>query len=293
MLTNQRFARSTALFLTLVTIAFLLMTFDVRSRRGGITGTLRDGAHTLFEPVQAAVNSVVRPIDSSIEALINLAGLRAENDRLRQQLDEANRTLAETEVLRSQNEVLLRLLLLDLPGDLLDQSLVARVQSGGSSNFDFSLVLSKGSRDGLAEGQPVVNLQGLVGRIVSVTSSSATVKLLTDPDHAVSVQLVRSGFVGTASGRGAGDLKFISSRADGPVETGEVVVTLAGRYPAGLLVGRVAKDAAPATGAGLQTTIEPAVDFNQLDFVRVILFLPGADQAPADEEEAPAGESTP
>ena len=293
MLTNQRFARSTAVFLTLVTIAFLLMTFDVRSERGGITGTLRDGAHTLFEPVQAAVNSVVRPIDSSIEALINLAGLRAENDRLRQQLDEAIRKLAETEVIRSQNEVLLQLSQLDLPGDLLEQSLVARVQSGGSSNFDFSLVLNKGSADGLAEGQPVVNLQGLVGRLVSVTSSSSTVKLLTDPDHSVAVQLARSGFVGTASGRGAGDLKFVSSRADGPVGSGEVAVTLAGRYPAGLLVGRVAKDAAPAIGAGVQTTIEPAVDFNQLDFVRVILFLPGTDQTPDGEEPAPAGESTP
>lgn len=295
MLTNQRFARSTAVFLTLITVAFLLMTFDVRNEGEGVTGTLRDGAHTLFEPVQAAVNSVVRPIDSSIEALINLAGLRAENDRLRQQLDEANRVLAETEAIRSQNEVLLQLAQLELPGDLLERSLVARVQSGGSSNFDFSLVLDKGSGDGLVEGQPVVNLQGLVGRIDSVTSSSATVKLLTDPDHSVAVQLATSGFVGAASGRGAGDLKFISSRADGPVAADEVVVTLAGRYPAGLLVGRIARDAAPATGAGVQTTIEPAVDFNQLDFVRVILFLPGTveDQVPVEEEPAPAGESTP
>ncbi|MEE9533978.1 MAG: rod shape-determining protein MreC, partial [Acidimicrobiia bacterium] len=87
--------------------------------------------------------------------------------------------------------------------------------------------------------------------------------------------------------------KFVSSRADGPVRSGEVVVTLAGRYPAGLLVGFVAKDAAPAIGAGVQTTIEPAVDFNQLDFVRVILFLPGTDETPGGEEQAPAGESTP
>lgn len=292
MLTNQRFARSTALFLTLITIAFLLMTFDVRSDRGGVTGAIREGAHTLFEPVQSAVNSVVRPIDSSIEALINLAGLRAENDRLRQELDEANRLLAETEVIRNQNEVLLQLAQLELPGDLLEQSLVARVQSGGSSNFDFSLVLNKGAADGLAEGQPVVNLQGLVGRIDAVTSSSATVKLLTDPDHAVSVQLSNSGFVGSATGRGSGDLKFVSSRADGPVSAGEVVVTLAGRYPAGLLVGRIAKNAAPATGAGVQSTIETAVDFNQLDFVRVILVLSGADQPPP-ADEAPTDDATP
>ncbi len=292
MLTNQRFARSTALFLTLITIAFLLMTFDVRSDRRGVTGAIREGAHTLFEPVQAAVNSVVRPIDSSIEALINLAGLRAENDRLRQQLDEANRLLAETEVIRNQNEVLLQLAQLQLPGELLEQSVVARVQSGGSSNFDFSLVLNKGSADGLAEGQPVVNLQGLVGRIDAVTSSSATVKLLTDPDHSVSVQLSSSGFVGSATGRGSGDLKFVSSRADNPVQAGEVVVTLAGRYPAGLLVGRIAKDAAPATGAGVQSTIATAVDFNQLDFVRVILVLSGGGQPPPADDD-PSDDATP
>lgn len=297
MLTNQRFARSTALFISLITLSFLLMTFDIRSEGEGVTGTLREGVRTLFDPVQTAVTAVVRPVADAVDAMVNLTGLRTENDRLREQLEEANRVLAETESIRSENEVLRQLLDLELPGELLAQSVVARVQAVGSSNFDFSVVLNKGADHGLAIGQPVVNLQGLVGRIDAVTSSSATVKLLTDPDHSVAVRLVDSGLIGTAEGRGAGNLKFISSRADGPVFEGEVVVTFANRYPAGLLVGKVAEDADVSVGTGLQTTIDPAVDFERLDFVRVILFLPGTgDDAPADEQpalEPPAGEETP
>lgn len=285
MLPSQRFARSTALFISLITLSFLLMTFDVRNEGGGVTGTLRDGVRTLFDPVQSVVTAVIRPVADTADALVNLAGLRAENDRLREDLEEVNRVLAETESIRAENEVLRQLLQLELPGELLAQSTVARVQAGGSSNFDFSVVLNKGADEGIAIGQPVVNLQGLVGYVEAVTSNSATVKLLTDPDHAVAVRLVSTGFVGTAEGRGSGDLKLVSSRADGPVEEGEVVVTFANRYPAGLIVGTVARSAAPAAGAGIQTTIDPAVDFERLDFVRVIFFLPGSEE-PAVEDPA-------
>lgn len=293
MLTNQRFARSTALFLSLIILSFLLMTFDVRSEGAGVTGTLRDGVRTLFDPVQSAVTAVVRPVADTVDALVNLAGLRTENDRLREQLEEANRILAETESIRAENDVLRQLLQLELPGELLTQSVVARVQAGGSSNFDFSVMLNRGADDGIAIGQPVVNLQGLVGRIDSVTNSSATVKLLTDPDHSVAVRLADSGLIGTAEGRGSGDLKFVSSRAEGPVDEGEVVVTFANRYPAGLLVGTVARSADVSAGSGLQTTIDPAVDFGRLDFVRVILFLPGTEDPEPDSEEPAGGGEAP
>jgi len=291
-LPSQRFARSTALFISLITLSFLLMTFDVRTEGGGVTGTLRDGVRTLFDPVQSAVTAVIRPVADAADALVNLAGLRAENDRLREDLEEANRILAETESIRAENEVLRQLTQLELPGELLAQSTVARVQAGGSSNFDFSVVLNKGADEGIAIGQPVVNLQGLVGYVAAITSNSATVKLLTDPDHAVAVRLVSTGFVGTAEGRGSGDLKLVSSRADRPVEEGEVVVTFANRYPAGLVVGTVGRSAEPAAGAGIQTTVDPAVDFERLDFVRVIFFLPGSEEPPVDDE-LPAGEESP
>ena len=291
MLTNQRFARSTALFISLIILSFLLMTFDVRNEGGGVTGTLRDGVRTLFDPVQSAVTAVVRPVADATDAVVNLAGLRAENDRLREDLQEANRVLAETEGIRAENEVLRELLALELPGELLTRSLVARVQAGGSSNFDFSVMLNKGADDGIAVGQPVVNIQGLVGHIDSVTSSSSTVKLLTDPDHATAVRLVTTGFVGIAEGRGSADLKLVSSRADGPVAAGEAVVTFANRYPAGLVVGTIAQSASPAAGVGILTTIHPAVDFDRLDFVRVIFYLPGSDDGSTDE--VPAGEGTP
>ena len=71
-------------------------------------------------------------------------------------------------------------------------------------------------------------------------------------------------------------------------------MTFPNRYPAGLVVGTVARSAEPAAGAGIQTTIDPAVDFERLDFVRVIFFLPDADQGEEEPAEVdPADESVP
>jgi cell shape-determining protein MreC len=70
-----------------------------------------------------------------------------------------------------------------------------------------------------------------------------------------------------------------------------VVITFPNRYPAGLVVGTVARSAAPAAGVGIQTTVTPAVDFERLDFVRVIFFIPGGEEAPTDE--VPADEESP
>lgn len=292
MLTNQRFTRSTALFITLITVAFLLMTFDVRNSREGVTGTLREGVKTLFSPVQAAVNGVVRPVADAVDATANLAGLRAENDRLRAELEEANRLLAETEAIRRENDVLREITALELPGDLLEQSVVARVEAGGSSNFDHSVLVNKGADDGIAVGQPVVNNQGLVGRVVDLTASTATVMLITEPTHSVAVQLAATGETGLAEGRGSGDLKFVAARATQAIDEGTVAVTFSGRYPAGLVVGRIGKSAEPVAGAGIQTTIIPAVEFNRLDFVRVILFLPDVVRpAPEPTEEPSEGSS--
>ena len=69
-----------------------------------------------------------------------------------------------------------------------------------------------------------------------------------------------------------------------------MVVTFANRYPAGLVVGTVGRSAEPATGVGIQTTVDPAVDFERLDFVRVVFFLPGSEE-PLIEE--PAGDEVP
>ncbi len=269
---RRRFDRSTALLITFVIISIILMTIDVRSSSEGIAGSVRSGTQAIVAPIQSAANAIVRPIAGFVDGVANLAGLRAENADLRAELDEANRRLAETEPLRSENEELRNLLNLGSLDTL--QSQIGRVQARGSSDFDHSIVVNKGAADGVVVDYPVRNLDGLVGRVVSVTESSARVMLLTNPNHAVEVLVVGSEDRGSAKGRGASDLQFISATAEQEIAEGATLVTDAGRYPAGLLVGYASETAQRQAGFAVQTPIAPAVDFTTLDFVEILFFVP-------------------
>jgi rod shape-determining protein MreC len=267
---RRRFDRSTALLITFVVVSIILMTVDVRGQ--GVTTSFRETTQAIVEPLQNGANAVVRPIAGFVDGLANLAGLRAENEELRTELSEANRRLAETEPLRSENEELRNLLNLDTLDSI--ESQIARVQALGTSDFDHSIVIDKGADDGLVVDYPVRNLDGLVGRVVSVSSDSSRVMLLTNPNHAVEVQVVGSEDRGSAKGRGAGDLQFISATAQQEITQGVTLVTDAGRYPAGLLVGRASETAQRQAGFAVQTSITPAVDFTTLDFVEVLFYVP-------------------
>lgn len=284
MLTHRRVQRSTALFITLLVVAFILMTVDVRSSGDGVAETLREGTQAVVAPVQQAADTVVGPVADAINSVGDYFGLRSENERLRLQVEELRAQLAQAEALAQENEQLRIQLNLELPEEL--ARVVARVQAGGVTNFDHVVVIDRGSSSGIGRGMPVVNAQGLLGRVETVTEGSATVKLITDPTHAVTVRVVDSGDLGVAIGRGSGDLALEINNAAGAIAAGELVLTDAStRFPPGLVVGIVAADASPEGGILIRSRVAPAVDFNRLDFVSVLLFTQG--------ELAPEGDTTP
>ena len=108
----QRFDRSTTLFIALLILAFLLATFDVHADGGGVGTTMRDGAQTLFSPLQQVASAVTRPVVGFIDALSDIASLREENDslrleneKLRAEVQQFASVQAELDLLRELNDV--------------------------------------------------------------------------------------------------------------------------------------------------------------------------------------------
>ena len=130
----QRFDRSTSLMIALLVVAFLLATFDVRSAGGGIGTTMRDGAQTLFSPLQEAASAVTRPVVGFIDAISDLASLREENEALRAENERLSAEVEQIAIIQSENEVLRELNDLEAPDDL--PTVAARIGSPGSSSFD-------------------------------------------------------------------------------------------------------------------------------------------------------------
>lgn len=110
------------------------------------------------------------------------------------------------------------------------------------------IVINKGRRHAAYIGQPVLGTGGVIGQIVSVTPFSAAAILVSDPGHAMMVEVRRSGLRAVAVGSGDPrrvKLRYVS--LDAPVRAGDMVTTsgLDARYPADYPVGRIERVGAP------------------------------------------------
>lgn len=266
---GRRFDRATALFLSLLAVAFIVATFDVRSEGEGAGEILREGAQALFTPLQKAADVVTAPVVGFIDGVANIAGLRDENDRLRQRVSELEDQLQETTAMERRIEELEAILGLDAPQGL--STVTAGIYAGGAGAFDQVRWIDKGSGDGIVVGQAVIDERGLVGRVDFVTGGSARVRLITDPLVSIGVRVQETNETGIASGSGSDPLRLEMFDATEPVREGYVVITDGSRFPPGIVVGTIAETADTEVRFALRSTIEPAVEFGRLDFVQIVV----------------------
>ncbi len=137
------------------------------------------------------------------------------------------------------------------------------------------LLLDVGRHGGARVGQTVLDAGGLMGQVIAVTATTATVLLVTDPDHAIPAVVARSGVRVMVYGSGRSDrLALADVPLSADVRRGDELLTsgLGGRFPAGFAVGRVAALRADNSRAFLEGDVTPAA---QLDRGRDVLLLRG------------------
>ncbi len=271
--------RSRYYVLLIVTLAAVtLITLDAR----GVVAlsSAREGAIDLFSPVRGATRWVTTPFRNAWNGITGYEDLQSENEQLRGELQElrgeryADRDAAE-ELERLEEQLGISYL------SGLD-SQIARVTTGPFSNFtDHTLQLDRGRNSGLEVGMPVVQRDGLVGRITRVSDSRSIVQLITDPDMWIGIRLSRSGVIGKGHG-GGDDSTFIgevSLDTGAPVEPRELVTTGGierSIMPPGnqIPVGTVDK-VTPDEAARVQILqVDYSVDFAELDVVQVVKWVP-------------------
>ncbi|MGN6513174.1 MAG: rod shape-determining protein MreC, partial [Lysobacteraceae bacterium] len=155
------------------------------------------------------------------------------------------------------------------------------------------LLLDAGAADGIEMGQSVIDAGGLLGQVVALTPRTATVLLLTDPDHAVPVVVARNGVRLVAYGQGRSDeLRLPNIPMSSEIQVGDALVTsgLGGRFPAGFPVGTITALRPDESRAFLVGDVKPAA---RLDRGRDVLLLrrepaPGAQPAPVPAPATPA-----
>lgn len=145
---------------------------------------------------------------------------------------------------------------------------------GGSRSSVFKTILiNRGTRDGLKEGCPVLTDEGVVGRIVETSWNVSRVLLLIDNNSNIDALVQESRAQGILQGRGADGciLKYVQSSEE--VREGDSVISsgLAGVFPKGLLLGVVRKVEKEPFGLFQDIQVSPSVDLLKLEEVVVIL----------------------
>lgn len=281
---------SLPLFVTLIVVAFLLMTFDLRSGGEGVLRSLRSGANNVVQPVEGVVQAVVDPIADFIDGLSDIASLRSENEALRARLAESEGELASVADQLQRLDTLESLL--DLPLDVQTFSKTLANVTGRADSFDLSFRIDKGTEAGVLQGQPVLDDNGnLVGRVLESWAGGATVVPMTGDIEAVTVSV--AGQDGIArSIPGASELELVRDLnldvfvGAQPVRDGDRVVTsrFSQSFPPGLPVGVIAGDASP-DGQTLSAVIEPFFDLQSLRAVVVVVWPPDP-AAPTEDDTA-------
>ena len=273
---SRRTGRSRFTLVLLVLTSVTLITLDVRGEGNSALDRIRSGALEVWAPVQSAGETALSPFGDVLGAVVNYSDIRAENERLRAQLADAQTARSRADDLERRLDELRDLLDLEAVGDI--PSVAARVVSNDPTNFEVTLELDRGSQHGVAEGMPVVSGAGLVGRVVRVAPSRSTVLLVTDATFNVGVRLATSGDVGIAQGRGRGErLRVDLVEATTAVSVTELAVTSGlqqSTFPAGIPVGEVTSDRLPAGGIQREVRLRPTVDLSRLTVVKVLQWSP-------------------
>jgi rod shape-determining protein MreC len=272
---------------TLRLLAYLALAIAlvVLDHRGGWLAQLRARSEVLVQPVWWLAGLPGRLGDDLRENTTTRDALIAENHMLHNALMISGARLARLQAAAAENARLRGLLAAAQRGGLDVQ--LAPILDVDLDPTRQRLVLDAGSRDGIAIGQCVIDAGGLLGQIVALTPQTATVLLLTDPDHAVPVVDARNGVRLVAYGQGRSDrLQLPNIPISSDVKVGDAVVTsgLGGRFPAGFPVGTIVALRPDESRAFLVGDMRPAA---QLDRGRDVLLL-RKDAAAVSMQRAPA-----
>ena len=213
------------------------MTVDHRAQ---YLDKLRGGLLAAIYPLQVLVDGPIRASHWVFEGLTSRNNLVTENRTLRQEQLLINARLAKYAGLEAENKRLRNLL--HSSAKIADRVLIAEIMAVDLDPFSRRIVINKGTKDGVVVGQSLIDSNGIMGQVVTAGPVSSNALLITDPSHAMPVQVNRNGLRSVAVGIGTInllELKHIPNNAD--VRVGDLLVTsgLGGRFPSGYPVGRI------------------------------------------------------
>ncbi len=255
----------------LVIIIIAVMPLVLSSVATPFPETVRTFSYQTLKPVFQTSDFVSDNFKGLFTKAKDFLSVHKQNQELKNQIRDLKMEVAE---LKEENKKIERLAQI-LP--FLDQGPRSMVYSQiifrGMSFWDQTVIIDKGSKQGIQKDMPVITHMGLVGKVTGSAPSTASVILLTDHSSRVGALGQESRDIGLLCGEGVKLLRMIYLDLSSTIKIGDTIVTsgMGGVFPKGIPVGKVETVAKDKDGLHLYALVRPFVDFSKLEEVLCLL----------------------
>lgn len=295
--------RRRAVLALLVALSLILLTAYFGEGSGGGLHSVQRGMLEVLAPIQDGASRALKPFRDLTGWFGDTIHARKQRDDLRKERNQLRREVIGAQAARRDNQQLQRLLAVDQSSELQSYSHVtARVIGRSPTVWYETINVDRGSSDGVRVDQPVVNGDGLVGKVTAVTGGASQITLITDHTSGVSARVLTSavgagangvtGVVQPAVGK-PNDLllDFVQRRSklvqgDRIVTAGSTSSKLESLFPPGIPIGSVTKVDDAEVSLYQRVHVRPYADLRRLDFVQ-ILERPGGGAGNGVRAQAP------
>lgn len=270
-------------FFVYAVISVVLMFAD---RRQGWMEQVRFGLQTAAYPLQLAVSSPSTAFTWMRDLFETRDALRAQNGELRTRLRDLELRTMRYEALARENATL-RGLSTALP-PVAEKWLVAEIVHAELDSLRPRVLINRGITNGVFKAQAVLDDQGVLGQTTHVGLLSAEVILITDPEHAIPIQIERTGVRTIAVGTGnEGELALPYLPANADVKAGDLLITsgMGGVFPQGYPVAKVTEVHREAVQPLAQVRAAPLAHIDRDREVMLVWFRDGHPAAPVRETQ--------
>lgn len=261
----------------------VMMMVSIALILGSVSGALAPIEAVLSTPLQWLTGAMTQTSIATINAMNSpndIESLRRRNAELEEQLARIQAEVIQLREVASDYQRLVTLL--DYTSLRDDQEFVTADVIGVDQQSSVrSLLINKGTRDGVAIGMPVVTELGLVGRVYNISANTAQVQLISDQNSSVSGRLQTTRAEGSVQGRGliTGNLRMTLIPLETAIIEGDLVVTsgLGGNFPPDVVIGQVTSTRSFEFELYQEAEIRSLIDFTTLEFVLVVTNFEPAD----------------
>ena len=287
------------IFIILCLVSFSILFLSARN----FTANVKESGLTMYSGLRASVYRFKSFISNTVLSVQELAILKEQYDELAERIGRYEQLEKTAAGIRQENNRLREQL--DFSRDITYRHIAAEIIGSDPDNLFSALVINKGKRDGITVNMPVIAYQRtekiqtsdmapagtvLIGKVVQAAQFESLVMPIYDTTSYISARLGESRIEGIVEGQGSPDvpllLRFIRRQTRGEIGIGEQVITsgLGGVFPSGILLGRVSRVLYQDTDTSIEIELESSADFSRLEYVFVIDAYSTAVQRRTNEE---------